>query len=125
MASVAENVASYVASLGLGTLGTDLFVATMPTTPVVCTCVFPTGGFADPGDPTRRITFAIHHRNTHIASALSSATSLYFAVNEQWNVLADYPGRMVAESEHGANYRDASNYVIAFVNGLLITTKAT
>jgi len=46
MATVAEEIADKLASLGMGTVGTDIFIGVYPENPDVLTAVFETGGSA-------------------------------------------------------------------------------
>lgn len=44
--SFLDEVAAFLASEGLGTVGTDLFSTEMPATPNACGCVYESGGSA-------------------------------------------------------------------------------
>jgi hypothetical protein len=44
MATVAEEIADKLATLGLGTVGTDIFIGVIPERPDAVTAVFETGG---------------------------------------------------------------------------------
>ena len=46
MATVAEEIADKLATLGMGTVGTDIFIGVYPEKPDVLTAVFETGGSA-------------------------------------------------------------------------------
>ena len=50
MAGVLEEIVAFLDSEGLGTAGTDLFTAKMPTAPPACGVIYETGGNSpDPG----------------------------------------------------------------------------
>lgn len=123
MANLVENIATYLASQGFGTRGTDLFLQTMPSSPATCTVVFATGGNEYRGNPTRFPSFSIQYRNKNAASGYTTVMSINAALHEKWNVLATYPGRIAATSEPGYYFRDNANLAVFPLNYVLITTK--
>jgi hypothetical protein len=59
----AKDLATYCASEGIGTIGTDLFYSFLPDAPDNCIAIFDTGGLAkDPDFPRTDPTFQIMFR---------------------------------------------------------------
>lgn len=56
--TILEAVGDYLQAQGVGTLGTDLFLAVMPETPDACVCVYETQGFA-PQETMGSAAFAV------------------------------------------------------------------
>jgi len=56
--TVLEAVGDYLQAEGVGTLGTDLFLAVMPESPDACVCVYETQGFA-PQETMGAAAFAV------------------------------------------------------------------
>lgn len=123
--NLANLLAEHMAANGIGTLGTDLFIQTMPELPRVSTVVVMTGGPIIPEDPTRRPSFQVQHRNTHIESALPKSVQIHNLFDNRWNVLKDFPGRIVAVSEVGSSFKDESGLVIFPLNFAFVTTTQT
>lgn len=120
-----RDLAAYLQTNGVGTLGTDLFIQTMPERPAVSTVVVMTGGPIIPGDPTRRPTFQVQHRNTHIASALPKSVEIHNLLDNKWNILKDFPGRIVGVSEVGPSFKDDAGHIIFSLNFAFTSTTQT
>lgn len=116
-------VTTVLSSYGYGTIGTNLFRLTMPSTPYVSTVVVPTGGFEDVADPTRRPTFTIQHRNTSAASGISIVSSINALLSNSWNLFPGVPGRCAAITEVGAYFMDDNEHYVFPLNFIFYTTK--
>lgn len=116
------EVASYLGSQGVGTVGTNLWAMTMPGTPFVATAVIATGGPDVEGNPTRQQTFQILHRNTHVGSGLVAATTIHSVLNQQWEVLLTARGRIVAVTEPGAYLLDNNGHSVFPMNFVFRST---
>jgi hypothetical protein len=123
--NLALLIAQYLETQGVGTLGTDLFIQTMPEQPVVGTVVVMTGGPVLVGNPTRFPSFQIQHRNTHVASALPKSQEIHNLFDNKWNVLKEFPGRIVLVSEVGAAFKDDGGRVIFPLNYAITSTTQT
>lgn len=99
--SLLSELLTAVSSYGGGTVGTNLFAQTLPVSPTVSTAIILTGGPFDAGQPTRRKTFQIVHRNTHLSSGVTFITSLHAALSNAWNPLPTIQCRIEALTEPG------------------------
>jgi len=115
-------IADYLELNGVGTQGADLFVMQLPETPQTGTVVAMTGGPIVPADPTRRITFQIQHRNPSAEEGLRKTQGINNLLNNQWNVVPGFPGRVEAASEAGAAFKDASGNFIYPLNYVVVST---
>jgi len=96
--SVASDVADKIQELGLGTLGTDLFIGSMPDEKDVknCVCVYDVGGinptrFYDRSIPEwRNDQFQITTRNRSYAAAMIKAFKISEALDQIGNWDTDY-----------------------------------
>jgi hypothetical protein len=123
MTSIVESVADYLEDQGILTKATNLFVFTMPMTPHVCTAIIRTGGVEIPGEPTRRPSFQILHRNTNTASGSSMVNSINALLDDRWNILTTHPGRVEAQNEPGSWYKDENDHSVFPLNYVLTTPK--
>ena len=116
------TVTAYLALQGVGTVGTDLFNQVLPEDPVLGTVVVLTGGISIPSDPTRRPGFQVLHRNPSVEAGLSKSTQINRLLDNQWNVLSGFPGRITATSEAGAYFKDESGNSLFPLNYVLVST---
>ena len=116
------DVASYLATNGVGTIGTDLFLQNAPETPKVTTVVFLTGGPSFPDNPTRYPSFSVHHRNTNVSSGLAKATQIHSLLGDRWNVLPTLKGRIATDQAPGAYFVDQNGMFIYGTAYRVITT---
>lgn len=117
-----NGVVTYLATIGYGTAGVDLFSPTMPQSPNIATVIVPTGGIVDVTDPTRRASFQILHRNTNINSGFWFTAQLYTAIHNQWDKIPGFNGRFVAKHESGPNFRDENNHAVFPLNFIFFST---
>ncbi len=117
-----NTIASYLAAQGVGTVGTDLFKMVLPENPSAGTVVVPTGGIDLPEDPTRRPSFQVMHRNPNTELGLSKSVEINRLLDNQWNVLSGFPGRITAVSEPGAYFKDDNGRPNFPLNYVLVTT---
>ena len=120
--SLQVKLSSYLEDNGIGTRGTDLWEQQMPETPTNATAVVMTGGPILPEDPTRRISFQVLHRNKHAGTGLRKAKEINNLLDNQWNVLGCFPGRITAVSEVGASFKDDSGNSVFPMNFSLTST---
>jgi hypothetical protein len=118
-----EDLLTTLSSFGLGTVGLNLHVNTMPTTPVISTTVVTQGGFTTQGDPVRRPSFQFIHRNTNPRNGLTYITSLYHFLKNEWSSLPCAGGRFEAQSEPGAFVRDEHSQLIYSLNFVFVTSR--
>lgn len=84
MNSPAYDIANLLAStgVGLGTVGSDLFIGREPTTPNSCTTVFDTGGFdPDAGSDYQRPTVMVRVRNPSYSAGWTQINSVRDALH--------------------------------------------
>lgn len=84
---ISEEIADYLQSKGIGTVGTDLFVDHMPDAPDTCIAVFSTGGLEPDGkygydDPT----IEIMTRSLNVKTAFDKIASAYNQLQALTNV---------------------------------------
>ena len=86
--SLISEVATYLQSQGLGTVGTNIFYSYMPDSVAPCIGVFDTGG-AEPDRyiPTKEPTFQIFIRSTSYAEGKAKLDSVRSALHQQKNTL--------------------------------------
>lgn len=107
-----DDLTDYLATNLVGTAGTDLFSQQMPDSPLTATVVALVGGFDVIGDPTRRLTLSVQHRNTKVESALPKVIEINNLLDDQWNILPNFPGRFTANSEPGASFVDDNGHYV-------------
>lgn len=116
-------VKDYLVAQSIGTFATDLFIQQLPedVAPLGIVIVS-TGGPILPDDPTRRPTFQIQVRSELSRDGLRKAVQINRLLDNQWNVLTGFPGRLVAVSEAGLVFKDDSGNSIYPLNYALVTT---
>lgn len=115
-------ITTYLEAQGVGTRGEDLWEQQMPESPTLATVVVLTGGPILPEDPTRRISFQIQHRSKQAAAGLRKSKEINNLLDNQWNVLVGFPGRITAVSEAGASFKDDSGNLVFPLNYSVIST---
>lgn len=120
--ALAVCLAEYLETNAVGTLGQDLFIMQLPETPQTGTVVTMTGGPILSGNPTRNITFQIQHRNPSAEEGLRKATAINNLLNNQWNAVPGFPGRVESASEAGAAFKDESGNFIYPLNYAVVST---
>lgn len=114
----------YLETNSVGTSGTDLFLQQLPETPQIGTVLAMTGGPIVSGNPTRNITFQVQHRNPNAEEGLRKATEINNLLNNQWNVVPGFPGRVESASEAGAAFKDDSgNFIYSLSYAVVSTTQ--
>jgi hypothetical protein len=111
------DLATYLSSMGVGTLGVSLFAVHIPANaPQVATVVYPSGGANPVGTPVKSPTFGIQHRNTNVNSGLSKVTEINSMLDEAWNILDSFTGRIMAQSAPGPYVTTNSNQFLFTLN---------
>ena len=123
--ALARLIVAYLEANGIGMFGVDLFIQAMPESPVLATVVVMTGGPVLPEDPTRRPSFSIQHRTTHVESGLPKSVEIHNLFDNQWNVLKGFPGRTVSVSEAGASFKDKTGASVFPLNFAFTSTTQT
>lgn len=116
------QLGEFLQASAIGTLGTDLFLESLPEDPVNGTVVKMTGGPIDPASPVRNPSFQIIHRNKSSREGLRKVTEINNLLNNQWNVIPCFPGRVVSFSEAGASSKDAGGRAVFSLNFVVTTT---
>jgi len=84
-----EEIADYLVTKGIGTKGTDIFLATQPTTPDACVTILDTGGFAPDNElPIKEPTIQIITRGSDndYETAKQKALDIYEELHKLSNV---------------------------------------
>lgn len=111
------DVTSYLGSQGIGTVGEDLFAVTAPSRAGEnVTVVYPSGGPNTPGNPVKTPTFAIQHRNKNPGLGLSKVSEINSMLDEAWNKLDRFTGRIVSQSEPGPFVTTSSGLFLFTLN---------
>lgn len=121
--SLQEAIALYLEAHGVGERSVDLWEQQMPGDPETGTVVVLTGGPIIVGDPTRRISFQVQHRNKKVGPGLQKSTQISNLLRDQWNVIPGFPGRIIAVSEAGASFKDDSGRSLFPLNFVLVSTQ--
>jgi len=120
--ALSSCIADYLETNGVGVQGVDLFIMQLPETPQIGTVLAMTGGPITSGNPTRNITFQIQHRNPSAEEGLRKATEINNLLNNQWNVVPGFPGRVESVSEAGIAFKDESGNFIYSLNYAVVST---
>lgn len=126
MAVVIDDIAQYLATNGVGTLGTDLFKSFVPSTPDDCVTVLDTGGVKPDADiPTKSPTFQVYIRAASYSAGrakLDSVRALLHQVANQ-NLVANqtYFYYILALAEGGHLGRDANGRDLFSINFQALT----
>ncbi|MBU1110783.1 minor capsid protein [Patescibacteria group bacterium] len=121
MSHLIDNIADYLASNGVGTVATNIFVGTLPDSPDTCIAVLDTGGSQpDQYIPTKEPTFQILIRSTDydlgktkldlIRSLLHQKSNLQFVTGGQYCYF------VLALSEGGHIGRDLNGFDMFSIN---------
>ena len=120
--SLLSAISAYLQAQGVGTLREDLWEQQMPEDPINGTVVVLTGGPNIIGDPTRRVSFQVQYRSQKVGPGLQKAKQISNLLDDQWNVLTNFPGRIIAVSEAGASFKDDSGNTLFPLNFVFIST---
>jgi hypothetical protein len=127
MRRLLEDVATYLQTLGIGTIGTKIFVGNMPSSPAKVIGIYSTGGESGSGSsPLYRPSIQVINRDSagNFGNASNMSDYLFQILEGKWNILSRFPGRIVATTLPGINWRDdAGNW--NFSNNFQIHTTVT
>ena len=113
MKAVLDAVGTYVSTMGFGTLGTNLFLDTLPGTPYSCVGVFQYGGIRIEGDPLRRMDFQVKVRNSDHTAAATKVSSLYAIFDRKWCCLSPtFNGNFQCLSEISEKRVDENHHAV-------------
>lgn len=113
MKAVLDSIGTYVASYGFGSLGSNIFLDTLPGTPYACIGIFHYGGIRIEGNPLRRIDFQLRVRNPDHALADTIASSLYTLFDNKWCSLApSFRGNFQCLSEVNEKTVDENSHAL-------------
>lgn len=119
--SILNDLATYLQTAGIGTLGTNLFESFMPGTPDNAVGIYATGGPApDPDLPTHSPTFQVIVRASDYPSGEAKLASVRSALHQVANQLigSTYFYYILANSEGGhigRNERGLDEFSINFL----------
>lgn len=95
----------------------------MPSTPYTASLFVLTGGIDRRGNPVKLYSLSALHRNTQLSSGLSAISSIYSALNDEWNLVCPVEGRMSADTVPGSYTRDANDHYIFNLSFTFATVK--
>jgi hypothetical protein len=101
-----DELAAYMQTRGLGTVGTDIYKFVRPPTPVVCTSVHPTGGWSERYGFTEKPTFMIYARAATPKAAMERAYAAWNALHRQQNVQLATLYALTIEASNSPLYLD-------------------
>jgi len=121
MLELANGVASYLESQGLGVLSVDIFVGRSPASPDDLLVIHPTGGFKAAGAVVASPTFQILVRSATYEGGWNRAKQVFAVLDHECNVIKDstgetIQGRVEPESLPGPSYLDEVHRVIIPLN---------
>lgn len=128
MRRLVEDVGSYLQSTGIGTVGKNIFVGTMPDTPTNCLAIYSTGGpMPENNAPMLLPSFQILIRKEkgNLAVAAQLADYVFSLLDGKWSVSNRIKGRVQSSSLPGANYRDASGNWVFSLNFQMTAPQTT
>lgn len=126
MAVVIDDIAQYLATNGVGTLGVDLFKSFVPSTPDACVTVLDTGGSKPDADiPTKSPTFQVYIRSTDYSTGKAKLDSiralLHQVANQTLVANQTYFYYILALAEGGHLGRDANGRDLFSINFQALT----
>ncbi len=118
MRRLIEDIGTYLQTVGkIGTVGSNIFLGTMPDTPTNCLAIYDTGGpMPERNTPMFLPSFQILIRKERgdLANAAKLADYVFSLLDNKWEVSNRLKGRIQASSLPGMNYRDTSgNWVFS------------
>ena len=99
MNSPAVDIAGILATAGVGTISTDLFVSEQPKTPDECVTVFDTGGFPPESNYVYRkptVNVRVRGKRGGYRNAYAVAKSIVDALHDKTNEDIDSANRIIA-----------------------------
>lgn len=111
-----NETVTYLASGGVGTVGSNLFADHMPAKPTKCTSVQLTGGPKGVGDPLQRPRIQVFVRDLDYQAGFTKACLVYELLNHKVPSLTTLKGRVIPDHEPGPMYRDANDQVVFTLN---------
>lgn len=121
MANLINDIASYLQTAGIGTLGTNLFASYMPDSVDTAVCVLDTGGvMPDPDIPTKSPTIQIFIRSADYATGKTKVDLVRATLHQLANtqVGSTYIYYCLAQSEGGhigRNERGLDEFSMNFI----------
>lgn len=85
--TLVADIATILASAGVGTVGTDIFYGSMPPSPDNCVCIYQYAGSPSLAEGIDRPGVQVRIRNTSYANASSKATDVHDALHTYANTL--------------------------------------
>jgi len=111
-----NEILTYLAANGVGTVGSNLFAAHLPAKPTKSTSVQLTGGPKGEGDPLQRPRIQVLIRDSSYPAGFAKACSVYELLNHKVPGLATVKGRVVPDHEPGPMYLDANDQIVFTLN---------
>jgi hypothetical protein len=110
-----EDIATYLQTLGVGTIGTNIFIGNLPSSPSRCIGVYSDGGPMDSiNAPNLRpnLQILIRGEQGSLENLSNLVNYVFNLLDNKWNICNRFKGRITAKSLPGLNYRDdAGNWV--------------
>ncbi len=113
-----EDIAAVLATAGVGTVLTDIFTGTLPSTPQNCAAVIPTGGIRLSGDinALQRPTFQVLVRDKKWSLGMAKSRLVFASLDRKWNLASTAKGQVIADHEPGVAFRDTNNLLVFSLN---------
>jgi len=126
MQRILEDVGTYLNTWGIGTVGTNMFIANMPPSPTKCLSIFSNGGLMSPQNaPYYNPQFQILIRDTayNVIALGRLADYVFSLLDNKWEVFTRFKGRITALSPPGVNYKDETGNWVYSLNFQAIVTQ--
>ena len=99
MNSPAVDIAGLLATAGIGTIGTDLFISEQPSSPDSCVTVFDTGGFPPESNYTYEkptVNIRVRGNRNGYLNAYAVAKSIVDELHDKTNEEVDSENRIIS-----------------------------
>jgi len=116
MSLLLENIATYLASNSVGTLGRDIFVGYMPESPPNVVVISPTGGQSPGLDGKEYPSVQIMVRDTSSRNGLAKAENIRNLLHKRAEITQALRGYCVAEESSPLQIGRTENGEFLFVN---------
>lgn len=123
-----STVATYLQSSGVGTLGANIFLGQLPSSPVAVVAVIAQGGQAltDNGPiQVRKGSLQVLIRDATYGPAAVKAESVFVALAGKWNITSSLKGRLIPDHEVGPSYLDTNNNRVFTLNFSVLTVSSS
>lgn len=103
------EVAKYLESSGIGTLGQTIFYRSMPNSPVKSVAVLAASSPVDRINPMSQLGFQVLVRDTSLGDGLGKSSKVFGLLHNKWAVLSTVKGYASGVNSPGPHIRDSND----------------